>query len=822
MKNLKFLFAFLCFGVAISTNAQQGQMPKQVVVTGKVIDKVTKEPLEYTTIGLQNTKRSDVFFGGITDAKGEFSVQVMSGNYDIKIEFISFKPLEIKGKNISGNLNLGNIELSEDATMLKEIEIRQEVSSVNIKLDKKVYNVGQDMIVKGGTVSDVLDNVPSVSVDADGTVSLRGNDNVRILIDGKPSNAINITEALKQIPADAIDKVEVVTNPSARYDSEGGGGLLNIILKKGKNQGINGTVIASVGNPEAYGLTGNVNYKTKDINLFTNLGYNKRNNPGNTLTESEYLNEDGSTRNYIDEIRNNRRKNDGFNGNIGMDWFINKSLTWTNTVSLRKNDKSNPESILFNSYDSTGLFTGNSTRFNDEVGESENYEYSSNITKNFEKEGHKLTVDVSLSKNKDDENSIIGGAFDERTTNFREQKRNMFQVDYVLPVGENSQFEFGYKGDFNTLQTDYLVGKIEDDGSFTNYDQFSNNLEYKEKINALYSQYGTKFGKLSALVGLRWEDSNIDINLLTTQDFNKKKYNNFFPSAFLTYEFNQATSTSLSYSRRVSRPRGRSINPFSSYSSNINIFAGNPDLDASFTDALDLGFLKRWSNLTLSTSMYINKTTDAVQFARKESGSFVDVVIDGQEISTPIILTSPINLATQYRFGFEFTLNYTPFKWWKLNSNFNFFRNETQGDYTYLNFEDQLITQNFDNTAYSWFTRLTSRVTLPYKIDWQTNLTYNGPQNTAQGRSIGVFAANLGFSKDILKDKATVALNVQDLFNSRKHINETSLPLVNTYNEMQWRERTVTLTFTYRFNKSKDERDRQPKRDNSGDEGEFM
>ena len=198
------------------------------------------------------------------------------------------------------------------------------------------------------------------------------------------------------------------------------------------------------------------------------------------------------------------------------------------------------------------------------------------------------------------------------------------------------------------------------------------------------------------------------------------------------------------------------------------------------------------------------------------NGNLVTVV-DQPDVLTPVILTSPINLATEYRLGFEFTLNYSPYKWWKLNSNFNFFRNQTSGDFVYKNSNNQVITQNFDNTAYSWFTRLTSKVTLPYKIDWQTNMTYNGPQNNAQGKSLGVFSANLGFSKDILKDKGTLALNVQDVFNSRKRINETYLPLVNSYSEMQWRVRQINISFTYRFNKKKTDREK-PKREGGEDD----
>ena len=248
-------------------------------------------------------------------------------------------------------------------------------------------------------------------------------------------------------------------------------------------------------------------------------------------------------------------------------------------------------------------------------------------------------------------------------------------------------------------------------------------------------------------------------------------------------------------------------------SSNVNIFVGNPDLNPSFTDAIDLSYLKKWSKLTFSTSMYGNRTTDAIQYVRSESGDFQNGV--------PIILSSPINLATEYRGGFEFTLNYSPYKWWKLNSNFNFFYVETDGDFNYIDFNGNPVSQNFDNSATSWFTRLTSKITLPFKIDWQTNATYNGSQRNAQGRSLGIFSMNLAFSKDVLKEKGTIALNVSDVFNSRKRIMETYIPgLVDSYGEMQWRVRQINLSFTYRFNIQKNEREK-PRKSLQEDGGDF-
>jgi outer membrane receptor for ferrienterochelin and colicins len=812
MKNLKTAFTLMVLSISILNFAQTRPEAKKIKITGNVIEKVSKQGLEYATITLTNNRNPKIVFGGITNAKGEFDIEINAGSYDVKIEFISFKATELKQQTFKDNTNLGQIALAEDANQLNEVVIRSEKTTVEIKLDKKVYNVGSDLMVKGGTVSDVLDNIPSVSVDSDGAVSLRGNSNVRILIDGKPSNAINIAEALRQIPADAIDKVEVVTNPSARYDSEGGGGLLNIILKRGKNKGLNGTVIGSTGNPESYGLSGNINYKSENFNVFTTTGYNYRTNPGKFIFNTEYLNADGSTRNFIDERRKNERISKGYNSNFGIDLYIDKSTTWSNSMNIRKNNGDNPETVSFTNYDVNHVYTGTNYRNNDQSNESNNAEYNTNFTKKFKRDGHKFTIDGSFSSDFDKDYTLITSSILEKTSNEQKQNRNLIQSDYVLPFGKASQLEFGYKGDFNKLLTDYKVGTIATNGTYTPNTKYTNILDYRENINALYTQFGTKINKFSFLFGMRWEDSKIIINQLVTDEFNTKKYNNFFPSAFFTYEISDESSASISYSKRISRPRGRFLNPFSSYSSNINIFKGNPDLNPAITNALDFGYLKRWDKMTFNTSMYLNKTTDSFQFIRRESGDFVN--------GTPIILSTPINLATEYRYGFEFTLNYSPYKWWKLNSNFNFFQNQTQGDYTYTNSQNVVVVQNFDKTSNSWFTRLTSKVSLPNKIDWQSNVTYNGPQNNAQGKSLGVFGANLGFSKDVLKDKGTLALNVQDVFNSRKRMNKTYIPnVLNSYTEMQRSMRQITLSFTYRFNKKKEEKNRTQRRDSeNGDD----
>lgn len=807
MKYTKFLFSLTFLLITLSSFSQENPERKKIKITGKIIDKATNKPLEYATISVINLKNPKMIFGAITDDKGGFVFDANAGMYTVKIEFISFKSVTVANKLFKEDTDLGVFSLLEDTNQLQEVVVRNEKTSVEIKLDKKVYNVGKDILIKGGTVSDVLDNIPSVAVDAEGTVSVRGNENVRILIDGKPSNANNINEALKLIPADAIDKVEVITNPSARYDAEGGAGILNIILKKGKTNGLNGTVILTAGTPKNTGFTGTFNFKSEKFNLFSTLGFADRSIPGNARLDTDYLNPTPSNSTLTsNETRKNDRFNKVSNASFGVEYFLTNNTTWTNSFSYQKKnglnvDNSNVEYSFINSPNKI------QNRISNEDSNSENLTYSSNLIQKFKKEGHKLSFDYQYSFDVDRNlatitDNLSGSDF---TKNFQNQSRNLFQADYVLPFGKDLQFEAGYRGDFSEQTSDILVlNGIAVNNSFTQL------FQYKEKVNALYSQFGFKKSKFSFLFGLRFEDSNIDVNRLTSNLLINKKYNNLFPSAFVTYEINDKSSISLSYSKRISRPRGRQLNPFNNYSSNINIFQGNVDINPALTDALDFGYIKRWDKVIFNTSLYVNKTNDVFQFIRRPG----DLNVNGVQT----IISTPINLDKEYRLGFEFTLNYSPYKWWKLNSNFNFFRVETIGDYKYTTSSGNIVTNDFGNIANSWSTRLTSKVTLPYKIDWQTNASYNGPQTNAQGLVKGVFGLNLGFSKDILKDKGSIAVNVSDVFNSRKRYWDTQTTTFRSAAEMQMRERQITLSFTYRFNKSKNDKEKPKKPQQEGGE----
>ncbi|MCW5516622.1 TonB-dependent receptor domain-containing protein [Muriicola sp. Z0-33] len=809
----------------------QGQRPDPIKITGTVIDQDSKAPLEYATIILQRVRNPERVTGGITDENGKFDVETYPGLFNIRIEYISYTTFSLENQTLRSSTDLGVIELALDVEQLEDVELIGERTTVELRLDKKVYNVGSDLTVKGGSVTDVLDNVPSVSVDVEGNISLRGNESVRILINGKPSALSGLNpETLQQLPAEAIEKVEVITNPSARYDAEGTAGILNIILKQSKTAGVNGSISLNAGQPDNYGGALSLNLRREKFNIFTNTSYRYRDAPGNALFEQENFNPDGSTASFQDEERDYQRQNEGFNTNIGFEYFIDDSSSITNSLVYRNSEGEDTVDIDFENFDAQGNPTIQRNRFTTETEDEEDVQYSVNYRKEFNKEGHELTMDYQYSRGFELENSIINEVVlgeniklpTEQTINDESQKRQLLQADYVRPFGKDntSQLELGYRGTFNNFNTDFDFGVLEN-GVLDSDPNFSNELNYKEYVNAAYMQLGTKLNKFNILGGLRMEASDIAIELVNTNQLENKDYVDWFPSLFLGYEFSETEQLTVSYSRRLRRPRSRFINPFPSRSSNTNLFQGNPDLDPTYTNAFDLGYLKRWDKITFTTSAYYNHSTGVFQFITQETGDFVEID-DPDDPANPVLVPvqtrTPINLATDDRVGMEFTTTYTPKRSWRLTWNFNLFQQKLRGDYSYINFQNEEITQNFDADNLTWFSRFSAKIPLPAAIDFQTNLFYRGPRENAQSRSKGILSTNLAFSKDIVKDKATLSLNVSDLFNSRKRRSETRTENVFTYSEFQWRQRQVTLSFLYRFNQQQQQRGRNGRRNGGGDD----
>lgn len=798
------LLVFFSFSLAIAQ--------KDVKIEGTVVEAGSNIPLEYATITFKAKPDNKIITGGITDSEGKFSVEVPVGTYDIAVEYISYKTKSYLNKTLNKSMNLGTVSLALDEESLKEVEIVAERTTVEIKLDKKIYNVGKDLTVRGGTVSDVLDNVPSVSVDVEGNVALRGNEDVRILINGKPSGLVglNSTEALRQLPADAIERVEVITSPSARYDAEGQAGILNIILRRSKLQGLNGAITVNAGHPTSAGVSGNINFRTGDFNFFNTTSYNYREVPGNSYTNTEFL----STNNSIIEDRDFDRIRKGLNTNVGVEWYINETSSLTTSIQYRDSNNESETTNILREFDSNNNLTNTTTRFDPEFEDDKTLQYTLNFDKQFNGNSeHRLTANFQYESSSELEASMIEQddvAVEDVVTD-ENQDRIFLQTDYVQPIGEVSQFEAGYQGRFLTLDTDYAVAFNDGFGNFDLDENLSNNLVYKEYVNALYTQFGSKIKeKFSYLLGLRMEESRITIDQVTSGDFEKKNYVGLFPTVNLAYELNEDENITLGYNRRIRRPRSRFINPFPSRSSATNLFQGNPDLNPSYSNTFDLGYYNKFGKLSLNTSLYFAHATDIFVFITEETGE--TATVGGTEV--PVIRRSPINLATNDRYGFEFTLTYRPSRKWNMNGNFNLFKSVTEGFYEGTDF-------GAENT--SWFIRFNNKYTLPGNIDWQTRMDYRGPSEDAQNKRQGIFSMNLAFSKDLFKEKASIALNVSDVFNSRKRITETTTPTFNAESEFQWRQRTFNLSFTYRFNQQeKRERSGRGNGDgNGGDDFEF-
>lgn len=821
MKKISIVTCILCMMNFLLVNAQSG---RNIKVTGTVVDQDTSEPLMYATLVLENTETQEVT-GGVTDMDGKFEVKAPKGTYKIRVEFISYKTKRFPTQTLSKNTNLGIVKLGLDVAELDAVEVTAERTSVEVKLDKKIYNIGKDITTQGGTVSDALQNIPSVSVDVEGAVSLRGNENVRILINGKPSAMAGFgnTNIFQQLPSDAIERVEVITSSSARYDAEGTAGILNIILKKEKTLGLNGSIQATVGEPENHSVSANINLRTNKFNLFTTTGGYYRNSPGNAFYDNNYA---VGSYDRIIEDRTYDRLRKGINSNLGMEYYINDKSSITASIFGRWGENDDESNTINDRYNDDILESA-THRTQNEREKSETYQGSINYINNFNDEGHKLTADLQYSYDYEDKPNPIS-EYETFPTNqiiaaediYEEEKQNefLFQADYVLPKGD-SQFEAGVRinleNETNFYQRDTLNIPINE---YQTDELSSYNFDYDQNVYAVYTQYGNKLTEnFSYLLGLRLEHTQMKGNVISPYysqeelieelgfDFDltyDKNYLNLFPTVNLIFEIAENENITLGYNRRINRPRGWFINPFPSRSSRTNIFQGNPDLDPAFSNAFDLGYLKRWKKLTLNASVYYQRETNSFERIQDETGQLTE---DG----IPIIRSIPVNLSSQDRIGGEFGAMYNPTDWFRFNASFNIFKFKTEGFFNDIDYGAE---------STSWFSRFSSKFTLPAKIDLQLNGFYMGPRKNAQTESEDMFSLDTALSKELIKNTLTATFNVRDVFNSRKRRSYTISQNFTSDSEFQWRQRQFTFSLIYKFNQQNDPNSRRG-RNNQGAPG---
>ena len=780
-----------------------GQRPPGRLLSGLIVDE-RSNPIPYASVVIRSKSDSTFLRGTASDLNGKFELQLRPGKYDVTVSFISYQNNTSDIDLTQSDLDLGTIRLEPKTELLDEAVVKAEKSYMELKLDRRVYNVGKDPNNVGSNAQEILETVPSVQVDVDGTVSLRGSSNVRILIDGKPSGLTGIStqDALRQIPGNLIDKIEVVTNASAKYDAEGDAGILNIVLKKDQRSGLNGSFEVNAGYPHNYGSSANINYRKGKINFFTGVGVQYRQRPGTGKSFQQFFLEDTSF--SYERTRNQTRGGLSGNGRFGIDYFINNktSLTASGLYSRGWND--NTSDLKYTDIDENGTATQVVLRTEDEHEVQQNIEANMNFRRTFKNEDQVLTADVKWFLSQDNENGDLSETgtdylLSQRTDNTENERNWLFQTDYVHPFTEHVRMETGLKATLRRIDNDYQVQQQNDTNDvWETLSAFDNNFIYTENVYAAYFIASGKIKKFSLQGGLRAEYSDITTELIKTNERNRLGYISFFPSAHLSYEFPHGNSIQLSYSRRIGRPRFRDLIPFSSLSDNRNFRMGNPNLNPVFTHSAEIGHLKTWDKGTLLSSVYYRHNDGIVEHISRSD-------------STGLITMFPVNLSTENATGLEFSFSYNLFKWWRATLNANAFYSITNGKY-----EEQLFyAETFSATG-----RLTSKWTVKKKVDIQTSFMYHAPRNTPQGKNLSMYSWDVGLAMDVLKGNGTLTLSARDLLNSRRRRWEVNTPTLVSTNDFLWSSRQFVLSFSYRLNQKK-KRERGGNVDGGGGSDDF-
>ncbi|WP_374459562.1 TonB-dependent receptor domain-containing protein [Chryseobacterium taeanense] len=807
---------------------------EKVGISGSVVSK-NNQPVPYASVTFSNKTNKQFSDAALTDEKGQYKLDLTPGQYDITIEAIDYKKSVVtKQIAAAGNIGALSIDPEASATNLKTGDIQGVVITApstkpyKVELDKRTYDPSQDIVSKGGNLQDVLSNVPSVSVDTDGTVSMRGSSNVRFLINGKPSALLGIDDganALQSIPADQIERIEVITNPSSKFEASGTAGILNIILKKNKKTGFNGSVTGTLGYLPQTNLNTNLSWRKGNLTWFLNGGGGYRESK-NTSRNDDYftnavLDDDLVQRNTDSE---NNSKNNNYNASAGLVYDITDKTSVNASGTVRTFDN---ESVGNIDYYYDYFKDPNSTSKRITLGANNNLAFQGDfgLDHKFDDKGQNLSLSLSLQRNRSyndtDINQTRNGALElENIVNQNTINRSVIaKADYELPIGENSKLEAGYRLDINNNDYSNDVQQSTIDAPVLSFlTPYTYDATYKETFNAFYLQFKSKIGNLGYQLGLRDELSNVDIfykNLVPNSPAlnTTKNYNNLFPSVYLSYEFAKDNQLLLNYTRRIDRPRSFFMIPNPNYNDNQNIFDGNIDLNPSYVDSYEFGYSISKRKFTINPTLYYRHQTDDTKMlvynklAEDEDGNII----------TPKVIeshTKPINLGTDDRYGLDLNFNWDATSWLKFLGNVDLFGYNTKGSTLYDTF-DQLgnpiqAVANFEGKGFSTRARLTSTFKVDKTFSLQLQGFYRGGQKTAYQERKDMYAINFGASKTIWSGNATISFNIQDIFNTRamRSTTYTANSIRDSY--MQWQPRQFALSFTYRFKQG--EKIEQPKR----------
>lgn len=801
-------------GAASLAFAQQ-----KVNVSGIIADR-QNAAVPYASVTFSHKTNKMFSDAALTDEKGAYSLALVPGTYDITIEAIDYKKSVLtKEITAAGNLGVLTIEAESSATNGRTQDIQgvvitaAAVKPYRVELDKKVYDPSTDIISKGGNLQDVLTNVPSVSVETDGTVSMRGNSNVRFLINGKPSALLGIdsgANALQSIPADQIERIEVITNPSSKFEASGTAGILNIILKKTKGMGFNGSVTGSVGWLPSTNLNTNLSWKKGNWTWFLNGGGGYRESEGRNDNDTRYFDPaTGATTYFFEQNSLNKSQNKNYNANAGFTVDLTDKTSFNLSGMIRGFQSENQNTIDNTNFNAARVFQYFTQT--DALGNNRNLSLQGDLglDHKFNDAGHNLYLSLSLQKsdNKNNEDSreyadnvfVNGSTGDSKTVN----KSVIGKVDYELPVGETSKIEAGYRIDHNNNDYSFLNTLTDDDLIYQTAADYSGNTVYSETINAVYAQFKSKIDKLGYQIGLRAENSDIGIDYLSLNgdktSRTDKNYTGFFPSVFLSYDLGSTNDQLLlNYSRRINRPRSWFLIPYpTSLANRQNRFQGNPDLNPEYIDSFELGYAIQKKKFTINPTLYYRATQDETQF-----------VVTSEAPGSNVLITRPYNVGSETQYGLDLNLTADLLPWWKVMASADLFGYKSEGEY--FNAATMVKPQSFEGDGFSTRFRLTNSFKVDKTFSMQVQGFYRGGEKTASNVTKPMYVLNFGANKTIWKGNGTVAFNIQDIFGTRGREVTSFGNDFERESLMRWNPRSFNLSLTYRFKQG--EKVDQPKR----------
>ncbi|RYD82651.1 MAG: TonB-dependent receptor [Sphingobacteriales bacterium] len=775
-------------------------------IAGKLTDATTQKPVEFASVMVLRPQDSSLVSGALTKEDGQFVIEKIAfGNYIIKIQSIGYETFKKAEINLTAEKPfyiLKDVKIVSTATSTEEVIIEGEKRLIQTSIDKKIFNVSQTLVTTGGTAKDVLEQVPSVSVDNEGNISLRGSNNVTIFIDGKPST---LSGSLDNIPSNAIERVELMTNPSAKYDPQGMAGIINIVLKKERKPGYNGNISLNIGSRNKANSSASINYNYGKINLsgMYSFRYSENYSFGSSFRK-QYL--DDKTF-FLNQENDGNTISNTHMAKLGLDYNINSKnslgFSFTYNYNLRRQD----EDLQYKEWiePGTGFDAYARENFLNDWGNA--WDGSLNYTHKFKKEGSEISFNGSVNKSYDVEDRAsewlntsprldYNSRYEQqRTINSNNSIISILQADYVTPSKKENRFESGYKTTFRQFDNDFdgkqydTIGLIWVDKS-----RLSNRFIYKEQVHAGYVNYAGKYKKWGYQTGLRAEQTFINTLQVVDDTANNNSYFNLFPSAYLSRKLTESQEMQLSYTRRINRPGLGTLNPFPDYADPLNLRTGNPNLKPENIDAYELGYVMHGKKMTFSSTAYARRTFNQITRLRR---------IDTQGIS--ITTFSNINNSSSYGLELISTNNWKP--WLSTVASANIYRTELTGTVG----QKELSRGNF-----SYIAKISSNIKLPKKTELQLSYNYRGPQIFPQGTMKPMHGLDAAFKAQVLKGKGTLSVTASDVLNTRKFA-VTSID-ENFEQEFirKWETRVVFVGFSYRFGNAKPIM--QNRKRNAGDE----